>query len=184
MYEHTTDTKSSVPRRQTVHGSVPELRSSEADVDTAETYKSEQENFVSYLTQASITSGSKSAPTSVRNSLILEDDDESNEEDESVSITTGRLSLSLGADSINVKSEIIQTEQIDAVEHTQQVKQEEEEQDHDQLRETETAKTLLPVEKEVALEEGQGQNPGNCGVGGISVVSGGMMCSSFPSNTN
>ncbi|XP_064112921.1 E3 ubiquitin-protein ligase lubel-like isoform X14 [Macrobrachium nipponense] len=59
---------------------------------------------------------SKSAPASARNSLLLEDYEVSDEE-ESVSITTGRLSLSLSAASINVKSEVIQTAQVPAAEH-------------------------------------------------------------------
>lgn len=185
VYEHTTD-KGSVPRCQPIHGSVPrcqpmlgsvpELCSVEA-TDTAESCKLGQDLSTShYLTPPSIISKSKSAPTSLRNSLILEGSDVSDDDDdESMSITTGRLSLSLGTDSINVKSEVIQTEQVDAVEHSQQGGEEEECASGDQLGKEEGVIRSLPVEVAAVEEEGEGQsNPGNC-VGGVSVVSGGIM---------
>lgn len=147
-----------MPRHQSIYGSVPELYSSEIST-TTDNCKLDQENTLSHLTPANFTSESKSAPTSVRNSLILEEEEEEQDEsdaDESMSITTGRLSLSLGTDSINVKSEVIQTEQVDAVEHNQQRV---EECTSDQFGEMETT-SIVPVE-EAAVEEGKGQNPGN-----------------------
>ncbi|MPC07850.1 hypothetical protein E2C01_000417 [Portunus trituberculatus] len=58
----------------------------------------------------------KSSPRSAGNSFVLDDAYESDDE-ESVSVTTGRLSLSLSSSSINVKSEVIQTEQVATVDH-------------------------------------------------------------------
>ncbi|XP_068220489.1 E3 ubiquitin-protein ligase lubel [Palaemon carinicauda] len=93
------------------------------DLRTPDGYESiatpfeEKERVAAQNVPAGSQAESKSAPSSARNSLLLEDYEVSDEEEESVSITTGRLSLSLSAASINVKSEVIQTAQVPAAEH-------------------------------------------------------------------
>lgn len=159
VYEHTTD-KSLVQRLQPAQSSVAELLSLEVGEATVNLPLDQEDSFP-HLIAPVTRPKSKSAPNSVRNSFILEDCSES-EEEESVSVTTGRLSLSLSAASINVKSEIIQTEQVVAPEHSQ----EEMECVFDEVEENEGAKSTPAEEEkeEAAAMEGGGRTPGNCGV--------------------
>ncbi|KAK7079022.1 ubiquitin-protein transferase activity protein, partial [Halocaridina rubra] len=99
--------------------SVPDSRTPD-DYESIATPLEEKERLVAE--PKTLTVGqpeSISAPSSARNSLLLEDYDISDEDEESVSITTGRLSLSLNAESINVKSEVIQTAQVPVEDHEQ-----------------------------------------------------------------
>ncbi|XP_045618058.2 E3 ubiquitin-protein ligase lubel isoform X11 [Procambarus clarkii] len=131
VYEHSTD-RGSASRLQPAHDLFPELSSSEADEAADTLAPANRDNSFPHFTPAGVRPQSKSAPSSVRSSLILEECDESDEE-ESVSITTGRLSLSLDNASINVKSESIQTEQVVAGEHPHE---EEREQLCDEVKDT------------------------------------------------
>lgn len=112
--EHTT-AKSPVELRQPPSLSVPEQQTFEKgeSVRSPSTTNAQDSQL---LRPVPPSIESKSAPGSLRNSFVFDDAYESDDE-ESVSVTTGRLSLSLSASSINVKSEVIQTEQVAAVDH-------------------------------------------------------------------
>ncbi|XP_047495695.1 E3 ubiquitin-protein ligase lubel-like isoform X9 [Penaeus chinensis] len=97
------------------HKSEPDLRSSDA-YESISSGQAKQEEPLHSPDSRAPRPESRSAPSSVRNSLLLGDYDASDEED-SVSITTGRLSLSFSSDGVNVKSELVQTEQVAASEH-------------------------------------------------------------------
>lgn len=108
------------------------------------------------LTPVKTRQESRSAPSSLRNSQVIEESDESNE-DESVNVTTGRLSLSLSASSINVKSETIQTEQVAASGHSQEKKKELSSEDDEDDRD----EHISLHQEEMKTLEDDGQPSGN-----------------------
>lgn len=139
------------------HKSEPDLRFSNA-YESISSGQAKQEDPLHPPDSRAPRPESRSAPSSVRNSLLLGDYDESDEED-SVSITTGRLNLSFSSDGVNVKSELVQTEQVAASEHEAALgKGALGDEDEDN---TETC-VSNPLETDGSLEEGV-RTPGNCG---------------------
>lgn len=103
----------------------------------------------------------KPAPSSAKSSSSLDDVHDSDDE-ESVSVTTGRLSLSLSASSINVKSEVIQTEQVVSVDHGQ----EGEAVDETKKEEDDAEGHKKNDQSEMPAVVGGGRPPGKCSCGG------------------
>lgn len=141
-----------------IHKSEPDLRSSDAYESISSGQAKQEEPFHPPDSPAPRPE-SRSAPSSVRNSLLLGDYDESDEE-ESVSITTGRLNLSFSSDGVNVKSELVQTEQVAASEHEAALGKGDlcDEEDDDN---TETC-VSNPLEADGPSEDGV-RTAGNCG---------------------
>lgn len=121
-----------------------------------ETLPAESSQSSANLTPVKTRQESRSAPSLVRNSQVIEDSDDSNE-DESVSVTTGRLSLSLSASSINVKSETVQTEQVTASGHNQEKKKDLSSEDDEDDRD----EHISPRQEEMKTWEDDGQPSGN-----------------------
>ncbi|KAK4323672.1 hypothetical protein Pmani_005643 [Petrolisthes manimaculis] len=152
VYEHTTD-KAAVLRRQSNQGTTTIEHTQEKSM-VKESLPAQTPQSSTHLTPVKTRQESWSAPSSVRNSQVMEDRDES-DEDESVSVTTGRLSLSLSASSINVKSEIIQTEQIASSGHSQDKNKEPSSEEDEDDREAQ----ISPRHKEMTTWEDDGEPP-------------------------